>query len=359
MVRFFLSLVGILYAFNIECAVTPNLFISNKEAILENAWPIFYIESTEICDKLAWEISQEEDFSNPSNQLEGVQEFTHALIPNVFETASLVPETPYFIRTKGRYAEIWGEWSEPFCFQLSKPLTLKGYERSPYVDEEVWNSVSGFFLPEDHPIKPALDKIFSKSRVTVNKKSVKKSGFEDIIEGQYSHIIVAKHRKLHGYVIKLYTDETTGINEWSQYKKRILGALQLKNSIEKHGYAKFFKVPKKWIYPLPVNPAPPDNTARKNFILIAEDMDICPDSVNEGQWRGQLVTKELLDALFTILQENGVMDGAMPENIPFSKDGKNAFIDTECCNIWPVRYRRLNKYLSNKMLTHWKSLYHN
>lgn len=234
----------------------------------------------------------------------------------------------------------------------------KGYERSPYVDLDIWQSIYPFLLPEDHPIKPVLDKIFSQERVTLNKKTLKKAGFEDIIEGQYSHAIVAKHRKLQGYLVKLYTDEYIGLDEWSQFQSRILGSLQLKQSIDKHGYNNLFKVPRKWIYPLPANPSPPENCTHRNFILVVEDMKVLSRKVNEGQWRSQHVTKKLLDALYIILEENGLLDGAMPENAPFSNDGKIAFIDTEHCNVWPVRYVRLNRHLTESMAQYWISITH-
>ena len=58
------------------------------------------------------------------------------------------------------------------------------------------------------------------------------------------------------------------------------------------------------------------------------------------------------------LTEEGLKDSVFPDNIPFTKDGKMAFIDTEHHHLWPVDYYRLERYLSPEMKTYWKNLTH-
>jgi hypothetical protein len=119
-----------------------------------------------------------------------------------------------------------------------------------------------------------------------------------------------------------------------------------------HHWEKLFKTPKKWIYLLPEYPAPPKEFIRKNFILIEEDVYTLDASI----WKSELVTYELLDAFYRLLEDLGLNDCAKPENAPFCIDGKIAFIDTESHDAWPVRYKKMVPYLAPKMQDYWKVL---
>lgn len=72
-------------------------------------------------------------------------------------------------------------------------------------------------------------------------------------------------------------------------------------------------------------------------------------------WR-QEVSKDLLNALYNLLQMLGLIDSVYITNIPFAKDGKIAFIDTEHFHKWPVKFNRLSHSLSNEMNLYWMSL---
>ncbi|MGK5594913.1 MAG: hypothetical protein ACSNEK_06110 [Parachlamydiaceae bacterium] len=65
----------------------------------------------------------------------------------------------------------------------------------------------------------------------------------------------------------------------------------------------------------------------KHTILVEEDMFLFSDEENKSLWKSDSVNVEKLDRVFTILKTTGLYDGAKPDNIPFSIDGKIAFID--------------------------------
>ena len=219
------------------------------------------------------------------------------------------------------------------------------YPINPYVDPSVWKAVTPYFLPIDDPIKPVLDKIFKKARVTTNKESLEKAGFRHVRDTSYSLITVAVHPKLSGYLFKFYTDNVDR-KDWSAWIKRIEGAKSIKRAIKQLKYEKHFTVPQKWIYPLPADPSPLDNgIQRKNFILIVEDMEILPGKGNRAQWRGPFMTYERLDAIFTIVEREGLSDSTC-SNLPFNHKGKQSFIDTERHHHWPVPYGKIMPYLS-------------
>lgn len=229
------------------------------------------------------------------------------------------------------------------------------YPYNPYVEETLWRTLEPSFLPEDHPIKNQLDKIFQK-RVTSNKRSLIKAGFEIIHPGKLNHPLVVSHSKLKGYLIKVFVDASYDLSDGKELFYRIKGAKVVSQVIADNELEKFFKVPKKWIYPLPEFPEPVKfSGSRKNFVLIVQDMDIYDEVENKKMWRSK-ITPELLEKVYILLDEGGLCDSIYAFNLPFSHDGKIAVIDTEYYHCWPVNFRRLTKYLSPKMQQKWEQI---
>lgn len=228
-----------------------------------------------------------------------------------------------------------------------------------YVKKDVWKRVAPFLLPEDHPVKPALDNIFSSSRVTLSVKTMQKAGFQNPIPRKWTHLVVTKHPKVPGYIFKIYLDAQRyfgGKKEYDFWIMRIEGRNAVLNEIEKNGFQETFKTPKKWIYLLPELPAPPGEFLRKDFILVEEDMEIFEKKENEALWTSSLVTEEKLLQLYTILENLGLHDCAKPDNAPFSRDGKIAFIDTQTLYYWPVSYKKMTPFLSKELQPYWNQL---
>jgi len=231
------------------------------------------------------------------------------------------------------------------------------YERPSHIKKTVWNVVTPHLLPENHPIKKKLDKIFSKDRVVLNKNSMKKAGFTTATPQKVTRLIVTKHPQLEGYVIKTYLDAQKAHKNKSEehfWLMRIKGANAIRDLISDKEWEANFKVPKKWIYPLPKNPSPPSSFQRINFILVEEDMNILGNKENKRNWGSDVITQNLLKDLITILDTLGLKDCAKPDNIPFSHDGKIAFVDTQTHHEWPVNYKKLTEYLSPSMKNYWK-----
>lgn len=239
----------------------------------------------------------------------------------------------------------------------NEAILAKGYNLNPHVDKTIWNSLLPFFLPESHPMKEALDKIFNvKERVTLNDKSLKKAGFKIVQKGEWSKMIVASHRYLDGYLVKLYTDDEPDTIDWAKCKDRVKGAKSAAVCISKNNWNHLFKVPQKWIYPLPADPSPPHEMKRKNFILIVEDMRLIPDDANVSRWASKEISKEQLKALYWLLKLEGLRDCVYPFNLPFSVDGRIALIDTEFHHEWPVPFSKLTKFLTGNAQKFWAEL---
>ena len=228
------------------------------------------------------------------------------------------------------------------------------YVQSPYVVKEEWDQVCPHFLPFNHPLKAKLDKIFGSSRVIANSQTLAAAGFTDPYPRQWSKTIVTTHPLLKGYYFKMYTDDQTDKCDYIQWQKRIAGANAIQELINTYGSQRYFKVPKKWIYPLPAEPSPPIGSPRKNFILIAEDMGCNHGDKNRACWRK--ISKERLNALYWVVQTLGLRD-SQPFNIPFCEDGKQAFVDTEHHHSWPVPYQKMLRHIPSKMQSHfWNAI---
>jgi hypothetical protein len=232
------------------------------------------------------------------------------------------------------------------------------YRRPPQVPPEVWERVSPHFLPPEHPIKQQLDKIFKKHRVLDSEKSLAKAGFTGGVIRKWTRLVVAKHPKMKGFVFKAYLDTQhphRGLPEYEFWLKRIEGTRILKEYIDAHHWQDEFKVPRKWIYPLPEKPHAKGKYP-KNFLLIAEDMDIYSDAENERIWESDLISPTLLDHLFQMITDLGFRDCAKPDNIPFARDGRVALIDTQSFYEPSVAYGRLLHHLNPANKAYWDYL---
>lgn len=232
--------------------------------------------------------------------------------------------------------------------------------KNKYTNKNDLKKVNKYLLSDEHPLKLKLDQIFSRSRILADWESLQAAGFDALPPQHHTQIIVAKHPDLKGYVIKAYLDEQPYYKERPEYYhwiNRIQGAQLIQKYLNQHEeYAKLFKVPQKWIYRLPDEPSPSLTHLRKNFILIAEDMELFDEKTNEALWASEYVTIEILDALYTITTDLGLRDSAKPSNSPFSADGKIAFIDTEVYQKEGVRFFKLDPYLSPQMHIYWKEM---
>jgi len=62
------------------------------------------------------------------------------------------------------------------------------------------------FIPGKHPMHQVLDSIFLETRATVNEKTFNQAGFTILARGPRSFICVAEHKKLQGYLVKVFFD---------------------------------------------------------------------------------------------------------------------------------------------------------
>lgn len=213
-----------------------------------------------------------------------------------------------------------------------------------------------YLLPESHPIKPFLDYLFSQSRVILNLDTLEEAGFIFDKPRKFTNLIIAKHFLLPGYIFKLYLDaqrEHKDKPEHYFWMLRIEGAFQVRQIIENYRLQEWAKVPQKWIYVLPSLQKVPSGYKTKKTILVEEDMQILSQKENEDRWSSAFVSPEHLFSIYLILTHVGLSDCAKPDNMPFSKDGRISFIDTQTYGR-EVPLEELNSWLSDENQVIWK-----
>lgn len=236
-------------------------------------------------------------------------------------------------------------------------FTLSVEAKGP--SKEVKASLAPYMLPDDHPIKPILDAIFAADRVTFNLDSMRKAGFDKCAPREFTKIIVTRHPALPGYIFKLYLDAQRfhkDLPEYALWTMRIKGAEKIRQEIFAHNLEDTFKVPQKWIYALPTDNLPPEGYYTKYYILVEEDMEILSDKENKAYWASDSVTEELLLEVYKIIKKLGLSDCAKPDNIPFSRDGRIAFIDTQTYGEKSIKFKKLTPFLSKRNQAYWKEI---
>jgi hypothetical protein len=224
--------------------------------------------------------------------------------------------------------------------------------------ESLHLQIEPYKLPDNHPAKLNLDIIFAKANVLTSENTMREAGFYTP-QPRPRGLIISGHPMLQGYLIKAYLD-TKPICEWKEWIQRVKGAHSIQNALDKFRSNDQLKVPKKWIYTLPaVNSiAHKGKLCPKLTILIVEDMELLSDKDNLSHF-SDIITPQHLTALFQVIIECRLGDSHNPFNIPFSKDHKIAFVDTERTGIenFSLKYLRfLGNYLSPDMKEFWNGL---
>lgn len=211
--------------------------------------------------------------------------------------------------------------------------------------ENEWGEIAPYLLPDTHPIKPALDRIFSGERAVRNVDALKDAGFHVITKGHWSDTVIATHSKADGYFFKLFTEDQVHTNEITRLLARIKGAIYAQEIVSRHGWNKLFKVPRKWLYILPEDQTPIPGVPSKRVVLVAEDMRLLSKQESYKKWKQANFDKKLFKAVFQVLTEGGFSDSSYAFNLPFAKDGRIALIDNDKYNKRPIPFHNLFRYL--------------
>ncbi len=229
------------------------------------------------------------------------------------------------------------------------------FSNNPLMNEEIRQIIKPYLLSLNHPMKSVLDGIFNQSRAIEDDQAFKKAGFQTISK----FMRVAKHPLLPGYLLKVFLDCEHRLNQtkrpgWHRLVDRCEGVMNIRKLIKKEKI-KHFVVPDKKIYPLPVEPSPKLLPEREQqlAVLLVTDMDLASHEQCREAWKNN-ITPEHLEELYLIIS-HGYASTYLAANIPYTKKGKFACIDTE----FPQRklhFEKVRHYLSEEMCEYWDEL---
>jgi hypothetical protein len=230
------------------------------------------------------------------------------------------------------------------------------FTRNPCLSKHMKKLMAPHLLPKSHPTKKVLDKIFSRSRVITNKKTLRKAGFKILFSQHKSFVQVVSHPRLKGYLLKLYLDSDRRVRKgpaaWKRLTVRCIVAKKIKRIIAKRKVHTFV-VADKWLYPLP---APKHRNPHKHpVVLIVKDMKIYNRRESGRAWRKK-ASWSTIKGLYKIFSR-GYGSAFLSGNVPYTKKHKFAFIDTEF-DKRKIPMRHAYRRLSPRMWKYWKSLVH-
>lgn len=226
---------------------------------------------------------------------------------------------------------------------------------NPIITKGMRKKMAPYVLPLTSSLKRIMDQIFSHSRVTYNEQSLAEAGFHTLLVAPNSFLHIALHPLAKGYLFKIALDSELRLKKgraaWKWLVDRCIGAENIRKLIEKKKL-NHFSVPQKWLYPLPY----PERAGpiSQPVILVVTHFDIFSFEESRVAWLTK-ATFEIVEELYAIIS-HGYSSSFLPSNIPYTKEGKFACIDTEYAERKTIKYAAVRKWLSEEMCAYWDNL---
>jgi hypothetical protein len=167
------------------------------------------------------------------------------------------------------------------------------------------------------PIAALLKELFTDPGMFDSFDSFSSEGFR-LVEHSENKIMSGSHKRARGYLFKKYNNDKPSKKQLKNYMRRIEGARLLRSFIAEHGF-QHVVAPQKWLYELPSSFPEP-------YLLVVEYLDLVSREDTESSY--DRIDKAQLRELATILYYFRGLNSTAA-NLPFTEDGKIAFIDTE------------------------------
>jgi len=167
------------------------------------------------------------------------------------------------------------------------------------------------------PFISVLEELFTDSKMFESYNRFCSSGFQ-LADHAETKIMAGSHKRLRGYLIKKYSNDKPGKKQLRSYMHRIEGARLLRTFIAEQDF-QHVVAPKKFLYELP-------SSFPERYLVIAEKFDLL--TRNETDRAYSKIDKDQAQELAVILYYFRGLNSTA-ENLPFTEEGKIAFIDTE------------------------------
>lgn len=172
-------------------------------------------------------------------------------------------------------------------------------------------------MAETLPILSLLGELFNDPKMFESYSRFEKAGFA-LIEHAPHKIMTGGHKRVQGYLFKKYNNDKPDKKQLRNYMHRVEGSRLLRTFIAEHGFTRVI-APRKWLYELP-------STFPARYLVVAEKVDLVSRDATERAYAR--IGKEQMAELATILYYFRGLNSTA-QNLPYTEDGKIAFIDTE------------------------------
>ena len=167
------------------------------------------------------------------------------------------------------------------------------------------------------PIVGQIGRLFTNKKMFDSYDDFADEGFELADHAEHK-IMAGTHKSVPGHMFKKYNDDKPGKKQVVNYMRRVEGSRLLRAFIAEHGFTRVV-APAKWLYELP-------SGFPERYLVVAERLDLV--SEKETLQNYERISKEQVRELATILYYFRGLNSTAA-NLPFTEDGRIAFIDTE------------------------------
>jgi len=241
------------------------------------------------------------------------------------------------------------------AYEISHAQNAIEHQELPFVEKSLNYDPTPYLLPANHPLKPILDSLFPTQEVIKDAKSLAKAGFITLKEKKSSGIRLITHKKLPGYLIKLYllsqTMHRSDMSKQNWLIQRCRGAAKIRNLIQTKHLC-YFTVPDKWLYELPKRLG---ERKKRTFVVVETYMNLVSEKDTERAWKKEITKNHLREFLLFTKIGGTSGSGGLLINTPYTKEGKFAFIDTEYPDriFPPSTLKKMGRYFSPTMRKYW------
>lgn len=165
----------------------------------------------------------------------------------------------------------------------------------------------------------------------------------EVADRRRNKIMVGSHASAPGYLFKKYSNARRQDEQLENYQARIEGARRLRALIDAHHLQRIV-VPRKWLYELPSEFG---RKQKPSHVLVVDRLKLMDrDDVEPAYADIDPIT--LRELCVVVYHFNGL--DSIAKNVPFTMDGRIAFIDTEKWNRHQGRdhLKYIREYLSSK-----------
>lgn len=187
--------------------------------------------------------------------------------------------------------------------------------RAPLSSEQVQRELSE--TRETLPILSLMSELFTDPKMFSSFDRFESAGFS-LVDHAPHKIMTGSHKLAKGYFFKKYNNDKPGKKQLRNYMHRVEGSRLIRTFIADHGFSRVV-APRKWLYELPAS-------FPERYLVVAEKADLVSRKDTESAY-GR-ISKEQMHELANILYHFRGLNSTAA-NLPYTEDGKIAFIDTE------------------------------